>query len=153
MRPARWNGSWTIRAPRERVYEAMTDFENWPNLFPRMVKSIRVVSRTDAEAVLEGDFVLLGRKGRGVMRVTLDPPRGYVAANSSEELGEERETLEFEESPGGTHYRWAVEAKPKGFLNHLLGIVGGFYVRRYYERTLIVPLRKAVERLVNRQFL
>lgn len=146
MRPARWKGTWMIRAPQERVYEAMTDFENWPRLFPRMVKSIRVVSRTEAEAVLEGDFELLGRTGSGVMRVTLDPPRGYVAKNTSEELGEENETLIFEEAPGGTLYRWAVEAKPNGFLNHLLGMVGGFYVRRYYERTLIMPLRKAIER-------
>lgn len=108
MRPARWTGSWTIRAPRERVFEVMTDFENWPKLFPGMVKTIRVVSRTDKVAVLEGDFELLGRKGRGVMRVTLDPPRGYATENSSAELGEEKRRSHSRRCPvaRSTDGRW-----------------------------------------------
>jgi carbon monoxide dehydrogenase subunit G len=144
MRPIHWEGSWTIRAPRERVYEVMTDFENWPKLFPDLVKSIRVIRRTDTAAVLEGEFSLLGRKGHGVMHLRLHPPEGYSAENTSEELGEESETLKFEEAPEGTLYRWTVEARPKGLLNHLLGMVLGFYVRRFYERSLIGPLRKIV---------
>ncbi|MDQ3802356.1 MAG: SRPBCC family protein [Acidobacteriota bacterium] len=146
MRPARWRGAWVVRAPREKVYEVMTDFEGWPKLFPEMVKSIRVVSRTDATAVLEGDFELMGRRGRGLMNIRLSPPAGYDADNSSEELGSERETLRFEVVPEGTLYRWAVDARPRGFFNLLLGKLFGFYVRRFYERTLISPLRKALEK-------
>jgi Polyketide cyclase / dehydrase and lipid transport len=146
MKPARWEGTWVVRAPRRKVYEAMTDFEGWPRRFPEMVKSVRVVSRTEAEAVLEGEFVLMGRRGRGRMNIRLLPPTGYDADNTSEELGSERETLRFEEVPEGTLYRWAVDARPKGFFDHLLGRLFGFYVRRYYERTLITPLRKALER-------
>lgn len=65
VRPVHWEGAWVIRAPRERVYELMTDFEKWPEVFPDMVKSIRVVSRTEMTAVVEGDFELVGNRGRG----------------------------------------------------------------------------------------
>lgn len=146
MKPVRWEGAWVIRASREKVYEAMTDFENWPNVFPEMVKSVRVVSRTSTTAVLEGDFELMGRRGRGLMNIRLRPPAGYGADNASEELGDEKETLRFEDVPEGTLYRWAVDARPKGFFNHLFGALFGFYVRRFYERTLIAPLRKALEK-------
>ena len=146
MRPVRWEGEWLIRAAREEVYAAMTDFENWPNLFPRMVKSVRLTSRTDTTAVLEGEFELMGRRGRGLMNIRLKPPEGYDADNASEELGSEKETLRFEEVSGGTLFRWAVDARPKGVVNHLLGALFGFYVRMFYERTLIKPLRKALEK-------
>lgn len=146
MKPIRWEGSWVIRAPRDSVYEKMMDFENWPELFPEMVKSIRVIKRTDRAAVLEGDFNLLGRRGRGLMNIRLQPPVGYDADNTSEELGDEKESLRFEEVSEGTLYRWTVDARPKGSINHLLGMLFGFFVRWYYERTLIKPLRKALER-------
>ncbi len=79
------------------------------------------------------------------MRIVLDPPDGYTADNTSEELGEERETLEFKEISEGTLYHWSVYAKPKGLIDYFLGVLFGFYVRRYYERTLIRPLKEALE--------
>ena len=145
MKPVRWRGAWLIGAPRARVYELMTDFERWPERFPEMVKFIQVVSRADTSAVLEGEFDLLGRRGRGRMHLKLQPPSGYDADNTSAEFGREKEKLRFEEIPEGTLFKWEVEAEPKGFFDHLLGRFAGFYVRRFYEKTLIGPLKKAVE--------
>lgn len=145
MKPVRWEGSWTVRAPREKVYEWMTDFERWPELMPGIVKSARVVSRTETAVVLDGEFNLLGRHGRGVMSIRLHPPAGFDADNTSEELGDEKETVRFEEIPKGTRYHWAVDAKPKGVHIHLLSKLIGYFVRRFYERTIIKPLRRALE--------
>lgn len=89
---------------------------------------------------------MMGHRGRGVMNIRLNPPAGYDADNTSEELGDEKETLRCDEAPGGTFFRWAVDARPKGLFNHLLGALFGFYVRGFYERTLISPLRKALEK-------
>ena len=100
MRPVRWRGEWLIKAPQDRVYELMTDFERWPERFPEMVKSLKVVNRGDSCATLEGEFELLGRRGRGVMSLRLRPPSGYDADNTSEELGAEREAP-LRGSPGG----------------------------------------------------
>jgi hypothetical protein len=54
-------------------------------------------------------------------------------------------TREFEVMAGGTLYRWAVEVKPDEFLNHLLAMMRGFCAQGYYERTVIMALRKTVE--------
>ena len=145
MRTVRFHGAWVIQASRASVYELMTDFEKWPERFPKMVKAIRVVQRNEKSASLEGEFNLVGRRGRGVMNIRLHPPSGYDADNTSDELGKEKESIRFDEVPGGTLYRWEVNAEPTGLLTPLLGRLFGFYVRRFYERTLITPLKKAVE--------
>jgi hypothetical protein len=145
VKPVRFHGAWIIRAPRDRVYTLMMDFERWPELFPEMVEAIRVVSRNDKTAVLEGDFNLVGRRGHGVMNIRLRPPSGYDADNTSEELGNEKESLWFEVIPEGTLFKWEVIAEPKGVWTRLLARLLGFYVRRFYKRTLIRPLRNAVE--------
>ena len=145
MKPVRWEGSWTVRAPREKVYEWMTDFEHWPELMPGIVKSAHVVSRTETAVILDGEFNLLGRTGRGVMNIRLHPLAGFDADNTSKELGDEKETVRFEEIPEGTRYHWAVDARPKGVHIHLLSKFIGYFVRRFYERTIIKPLRQALE--------
>lgn len=145
MKPTRWEGSWIIRAPRDKVYEWATDFEHWSELMPGIVKSARVISRTETAVVLEGEFNLLGRTGRGVMKIRLHPPAGYDADNDSAELGEEKETIRFEEIPEGTLYKWSVDAKPKGIHIHLLSKFVGYFIRRFYERTIIKPLKRALE--------
>lgn len=145
MKPIRWEGAWTIRAPRDEVYRWVTDFERWAELMPGIVKSARVISRTETAVVLEGEFNLLGRKGRGVMNIRLRPPAGYDADNVSEKLGEEKEAIRLEEIPEGTLYKWAVDAMPKGIHVRLPGKFAGYFVRRFYERTIIKPLRGALE--------
>lgn len=145
MKPIRWEGAWTIRAPRDKVYQWMTDFDRWAEMMPGIVKSARVVSRAETAVVLEGEFNLLGRTGRGVMNIRLHPPAGFDADNVSERLGEEKETIRFEETPEGTLYKWAVDAKPNGVHVRLLSKFLGYFVRRFYERTIIKPLREALE--------
>ncbi|MGH9947936.1 MAG: SRPBCC family protein [Pyrinomonadaceae bacterium] len=145
MKPVRWQGSWVIRAPREKVYKWMTDFDRWAELMPDIVKSARVISRTDSTVVLDGVFRILGREGRGVMNIRLHPLAGFDADNTSEKLGEEKETVRFEEIPEGTLYKWTVEVKPSGIHVHLLSKFLGYFIRRFYERTIIKPLSRAVE--------
>lgn len=142
----RWHGAWKIRAPREKVYQLMTEFDRWGELMPGIVKSARVVSRTDSTVILEGVFNILGREGRGVMNFRLHPLVGYDADNTSEKLGEEKETVRLEEIPEGTLYKWTVDARPNGILVNLLGSFLNPFIRRFYERTIIDPLRRALER-------
>ena len=145
MKPIRWQGSWVIRAPPEKVYQWMTDFDRWAELMPDIVKSARVVSRTDSAVVLDGVFSILGREGHGVMNIQLHPLTGFDADNISEKLGEEKETVRFEQIPEGTLYKWAVDVNPRGIHIHLLSRFIGYFVRRFYERTIIKPLSRALE--------
>ena len=145
MKPIRWQGSWVIRAPPEKVYRWMTDFDRWAELMPDIVKSARIVSRTDSSVVLDGVFSILGREGHGVMTIQLHPLAGFDADNTSEKLGEEKETVRFEKIPEGTLYKWVVDVNPRGIHIHLLSRFIGYFVRRFYERTIIKPLSRALE--------
>lgn len=145
MKPVRWHGSWVIRAPREKVYQKMTEFDRWADLMPGIVKSARVVSRTDSVVILDGVFNILGREGRGMMNISLHPSDGYDAENISAKLGEEKENVRLEEIPEGTLYKWTVDAQPNGIHVRLLGGFLNGFIRRFYERTIINPLRRAVE--------
>ena len=80
------------------------------------------------------------------MDICLYPLTGFDAENSSEELGEEKESVRLEEVPEGTLYKWTVHARPKGFHVQLLSRFIGFFIRRFYERTIIKPLRHALEK-------
>ena len=145
MKPVRWQGSWVIRAPRDKVYQKMTDFEHWAELMPGIIKSARVVSRTNSSVILDGVFSILGRRGRGVMNIRLYPLSGYDAENISAKLGEEKEQVRLEEIPEGTLYKWTVDAQPNGIHVHLLSGFLSRFVHRFYERTIIKPLRQALE--------
>ncbi|MGH9947931.1 MAG: SRPBCC family protein [Pyrinomonadaceae bacterium] len=145
MKPLRWQGSWIIRAPQDKVYALMTDFDSWAELMPDIVKSARVVRRTESAIVLEGIFNILGREGNGVMNFQLHPLLGYDAENASEILGEEKETVRLETISEGTLYKWTVDAKPNGIHVRLLGKFLGHFIRRFYERTIIEPIRQALE--------
>lgn len=75
----------------------------------------------------------------------LDTVVGFDADNISEELSSKRETIRFEETAEWMCYRWTVDAKPRGVHIHLLGKFLGYFVRRFYEQTIIKSLRQALE--------
>jgi len=45
--------SQVVKAPREQVFQAWTDYENWPKYFD-FFKRITVTERTENTAVLDG---------------------------------------------------------------------------------------------------
>lgn len=45
MKDIRLHATWLIKAPLAEVFNIMTDFEKWPEYFPKVAESIRVVKR------------------------------------------------------------------------------------------------------------
>jgi ribosome-associated toxin RatA of RatAB toxin-antitoxin module len=43
MKNINLNTKWIIRAPLAEVFNIMTDFEKWPEYFPKVAKSLRVI--------------------------------------------------------------------------------------------------------------
>lgn len=39
------HSKWVIKAPLVDVFKIITDFEKWPEYFPKVAESIKVVSR------------------------------------------------------------------------------------------------------------
>jgi carbon monoxide dehydrogenase subunit G len=145
MKPIHWWGSWLIRAPREQVFAMMTDFDNWPRMMPRVVKSARIIERDENTVVLSGSFSILGQRGDAVMNIRLDPPGEWVAQNHSGQLGRETEIIRFEAVDLGTRLTWEVDVEPKKRVVRLVAPLLTFPIRWFYQRAIVQPLRNSLE--------
>ncbi len=63
----------------ERFFQVVSDFERYPEFLQAVgLRSIRVLSRSAAEAVVEHEVRLLGKAVRYTLRYQLDPPRSLA---------------------------------------------------------------------------
>jgi uncharacterized membrane protein len=68
-------GSWVIRAPRQEVYNIMTDFENMPKYFPSVAKSLRIITKEDNRLKMLAETKSFGRTFQVTMDTELRLPR------------------------------------------------------------------------------
>lgn len=147
MKTVHLEGSYTIKAPRQKVYEVLTDFESAPKLFPRVAKSARVVKREGNYLEVEVETKpFLGSKTFQVhMETHLRPNEGFTSTNTSS-VGVEHEVVTLEDAPEGTRFVYVNDMEVK---SRIFQIFGGFLVRivalRYWEHAYIKELKKIVE--------
>jgi len=140
-------GSYIIRAPRQKVYDILTDFESAPKYFPRVAKSVRVLNRRGNDLVVEAETkAFLGSRTFLVqMEAHLRPDEGFTSTNTSS-LGVEHEVVTLEDVPEGTRLVYANDVEVK---SRVFGIFGGFLIKtvalRYWERVYIGKLREILE--------
>jgi hypothetical protein len=65
-----------VRAPRERVFEAFTDYETIPTWDRVLFKRVTVAERGPNTATLDADVRFLGMTMRRTERHVLTPPEG-----------------------------------------------------------------------------
>jgi len=62
MKNINLNAKWIIKAPLTEVFNIMTDFEKWPEYFPKVAQSINVVRREGSNLELEASVKSFGRE-------------------------------------------------------------------------------------------
>lgn len=141
-------GSWTLRAPRSEVFDTITDFERWPEYFPKVAESVRVVRHDDDRVDIEATVKSFGRRFPVTMSTRVLPGRGFTSDNESPKFGTSgHEELRLSDDPAGTvidytyevvvHRRWLrLVARP---------LIAGFSMR-YWEKAVIEELRSRLER-------
>ena len=147
MKRIRLEKSWVIRAPREAIYEVMTDFESAPKHFPSVAKSARIVSREGNHLVVEVETkAFLGSRTFKVhMETDLCPPEGFVSVNTSAPCVE-HESFMMEVVPKGTRIDYVNEVEIKSRFFRLFGrFLIGKIALWYWERAVIGKLRKILE--------
>ena len=73
-------GSWLIRAERGFLYSIVSDFERMPERFPKVARSLRVVSRDGNRLSIEAEVASFGRlfpRVRVLIEAELLSGRGY----------------------------------------------------------------------------
>jgi hypothetical protein len=140
-------GYYVIKAPREAIYNVITDFENAPKYFPRVAKSAKCISRDGNNFIFEIETKAFWGSMTFKVRMEgqLRPPEGFLSTNTSL-LGIEREGLMLCEVPEGTgvHYINDVEITSPFFrrFHFLIKEVA----LRYWERAVFEKLRLMFEK-------
>jgi hypothetical protein len=142
------NARWLIKAPLTEVFNIMTDFEKWPEYFPKVAESLHVIRREGNNLELSAAVKSFGKTFPVKMKTQILPGKGFISDNESPKFGTSGyEELLLSEHPEGTmidytyqvaiHKRWLrVVAKP----------LIGWFSMKYWQKAVINELRKKLER-------
>lgn len=112
MKPVVLTGTWVIRAPLQRAYEIVTDFENAPRYFPLVAQSMKIMNKQGNNLTIDAVSKTFGIPFHVSMDTQLLPNKGFTSVNTSV-LAIEKESFLMEEIPSGTkiNYRNEVQIK------------------------------------------
>lgn len=142
------HATWLIKAPLAEVFNIMTDFEHWPEYFPKVAESIHVVKREGNHLDMEATVKSFGKRFPVHMQYQILPGKGFISDNENSKFGTSgHEEFLLSLHPEGTvidytyqvaiHKRWLrIVARP---------LIGSFSMK-FWEKAVIDELRKRVER-------
>lgn len=148
MKDITLHGQWLIKAPLTEVFNTMTDFEKWPDYFPKVAESIQVIKREGNNLEIDATVKSFGKKFLVKMKMQILPGQGYISDNENPKFGTSgHEELLLSECPEGTmidytyqvtiHKRWLrIMAKP----------LIGWYSMKYWQKVVIDELKKRLEK-------
>ncbi len=147
MKHIELTGSWIISAPKEKIYNIVSDFEKMPERFPKVAHSLTITKR-------EGDTLYIDAKAKsfgmviGVkMKTTLLPGKGYISDNQNDTLGHTgHEELLLEDVPEGTKitYRYELHIRNK-FFALIAKPLYDWYALKMWKKAFIDRLRELVK--------
>jgi hypothetical protein len=141
------HGDWLVRAPRSEVFDTLTDFERWPEYFPKVAESVRVERRGDDRLHIDATVKSFGQRFPVTMTTQVLTGRGFVSDNESPKFGTSgHEEVRLSDSPDGTviHYTYQVTIHRRWLRLVARPLIGGFSMK-YWERAVIQELRKRLE--------
>ena len=101
-----------MKAQREKVYAAYTDFEAWPK-WSRQTTAVREVGREGGTVSIESETASGGRPRVTVGKLTLSPLE-EVETEGETRLTRTRRTVRFEAVPEGTRVTAVLDVRVKG---------------------------------------
>jgi uncharacterized protein YndB with AHSA1/START domain len=107
-----------VKAPREQVFQAWTDYDAWPR-FSGLFTRVTVAERAGNTVHVDAETKVMGRKARRTEKHVLTPPEQVLVSGETE--GATNTTVwKFEPVPEGTLVTAVVEAELTG-LTRVLG--------------------------------
>ena len=142
MKPVILSGSWVVKAPLNRIYEIVTDFENAPKYFPLVASSLKIKRRNGNKLTIDAIAKTFGIPFKIVMETELHSGRGFMSVNTSA-LAIEDESFLMEETEGRTKiiYRNEVTIK-NNFLKLFAKILIGPHALWFWKVAYIDELEK-----------
>jgi len=104
--------SYVVKAPREKVYAAYTNFEAWSR-WSKATTAIMAVRREGGTVTIESGTVSGGSQRNTVAKFTLSPPEG-VETEGETRLTRTRRIVRFEDVPEGTKVTAMLDVRVRG---------------------------------------
>ncbi|MFH1170292.1 MAG: SRPBCC family protein [Candidatus Vogelbacteria bacterium] len=142
------HAKWLIKAPLTEVFNVMTDFEKFPEYFPKVAESIRVMKREGNYLEMDATVKSFGQKFPVKMRTEILPGKGYISDNESPKFGTSgHEEVLLSLHPEGTviNYTYQV-AIHKRWLRIVAQPLIGWYSMKYWQKAVIDKLKEMVEK-------
>ena len=142
------NAKWLIKAPLTEVFNIMTDFEKWPEYFPKVGESIQVVKQEGNSLEMAATVKQFGQLFPVKMKTRILPGKGFISDNESPKFGTSgHEELLLLESPEGTEIDYTYQVTiHKRWLRIVAKPLIGWFSMKYWEKAVIAELRKRLER-------
>lgn len=139
---------WFIKASLMDVFNIITDFERFPEYFPKVTESIQITKREGDYLEMTATAKSFGRKFPVKMKTRILPQKGYISDNVSSKFGTSgHEELLLSEHPEGTviDYTYQVTIHKRW-----LGIVArpliSWYAMKFWQKAVIDEIKKRLER-------
>jgi hypothetical protein len=142
------HSNWVIKAPLVEVFNMITDFEKWPEYFPKVAESIKVISRRGNTLEIEATVKSFGQNFPVKMKTEILPRKGFVSDNESPKFGTSgHEELILSEHSEGTmiDYNYQVTIH-RPWLRLVAGPLIGWFSMKYWQKAVIDELRKRLEK-------
>lgn len=148
MKDITLHAAWLIKAPLPEVFNIMTDFEKFPEHFPKVAESIQIVKREGNYLEMDATVKSFGQTFPVKMKTRILPGRGFISDNESPTFGTSgHEELLLSQHPEGTRIDYTYQvAVHKRWLRIVARPLIGWYSMKYWEKAVIDELKKKLER-------
>lgn len=142
------HATWIIKAPLSEVFNIMTDFERWPEYFPKVAAAIEVVKRDGNNLEMSATVKSFGQNFPVKMNYQILPGKGFISDNESPKFGTSgHEEFLLSEHPEGTMIDYTYQvAIHKPWLRIIARPLIGWFSMKYWEKAVIDELRKKLEK-------
>ena len=126
----------------------MTDFEKWPEYFPKVAESIRVVKREGNYLEMGATVRSFGRRFPVKMKYRILPGKGFISDNESPKFGTSgHEEFLLSENGGETMIDYTYQVTiHKRWLRIVARPLIGWFSMKFWKKAVIDELRKRLER-------
>jgi hypothetical protein len=142
------HNQWVVKAPIEDVFRIMTDFEKFPEHFPKVAESIQINKRQGNYVEMDATAKSFGKRFQVKMKTQILPGKGFISNNDNPQFGTSgHEEMLLSEHVKGTliDYTYQVTIHKKW-----LGIIAvpllRWYSMKYWEKAVIDQLKKILEK-------
>jgi len=139
---------WVVKAPVDDVFRIMTDFEKFPENFPKVAESIQVNKRVGNYLEMQAAVRSFGKKFQVKMKTQILPGKGFISDNESLEFGTSgHEELLLSPHAEGTliDYTYQVTIHKKWLQIVAVPLIR-WYSMKYWEKAVIDQLKKILEK-------